>query len=196
LAGPCIIIFGGKGEKGKVFRDLHALDPAKMLWLQGPEGGGAPTARYGHSANLVGGSKMYVFGGTNGAQYFNDLYILDLENNAWNKAETTGPAPCPREGHAAILVGTNLVVHGGFYFDEATYKKETKKYGSFLQGCYLNDIRVLDTESLLWSRLRVSGTPPEPRSGHTLDLSESDIVMFGGWTHKSNMREYALLKLN
>jgi len=160
-----------------------------MLWLQGPEGGGAPTARYGHTANLVGGSKMYVFGGTNGLAYYNDLYILDLENNAWNKAETTGPAPCPREGHAAILVGTNLVVHGGFNFDEPTYKKENKKYGSYLQGCYLNDIRVLDTESLLWSRLRVSGTPPEPRSGHTLDLSESDIVMFGGWTHKSNVRE-------
>ena len=90
LAGPCIIIFGGKGEKGKVFRDLHALDPAKMLWLQGPEGGGAPTARYGHTANLVGGSKMYVFGGTNGSTYYNDLYILDLENNAWKKADTTG----------------------------------------------------------------------------------------------------------
>ena len=33
---------------------------------------------------------MYVFGGSNGAAYFNDLYILDLENNAWTKADTTG----------------------------------------------------------------------------------------------------------
>jgi hypothetical protein len=86
-------------------------------------------------------------------------------------------------------VGTNLVVQGGFYFDEATYKHESKKYGNFVQGCYLNDIRVLDTETFLWSRLRVSGTPPEPRYGHTLDLSESDIVMFGGWTRRSNVRE-------
>ena len=32
LAGSRIIIFGGKGEKGKVFRDLHALDPVTMTW--------------------------------------------------------------------------------------------------------------------------------------------------------------------
>ena len=135
---------------------------------------------------------MYVFGGTNGQSYYNDLYILDLENNAWTKAETSGPAPSPREGHSAILVGSNLVIHGGFFFDEASYKKEHKKYGTVLQNCYLSDIRVLDTEALLWSRLRVSGAPPEPRYGHTLDLSEGDIVMFGGWTHKSNLREYLL----
>lgn len=70
-------------------------------------------------------------------------------------------------------------------------KIESKKYGNYLQGCYLSDIRVLDTETLLWSRLRVSGAPPEPRYGHTLDLSESDIVMFGGWTFKSNLRDQA-----
>ncbi len=55
LAGSRIIIFGGKGEKGKVFRDLHALDPVTMTWYQGPEGSGSPSARFGHSANLVGG---------------------------------------------------------------------------------------------------------------------------------------------
>jgi len=32
LAGSRIIIFGGKGSKGHVFRDLHALDPVTMTW--------------------------------------------------------------------------------------------------------------------------------------------------------------------
>lgn len=68
---------------------------------------------------------MYIFGGTNGKTYYNDLHILDLENNSWIKAESSGPAPSPREGHAAILVGSNLVIHGGFYYDEAAYKKES-----------------------------------------------------------------------
>lgn len=45
LAGSRILIFGGKGQgKNTVFRDLHALDPVKMTWYQGPDGAGAPTA--------------------------------------------------------------------------------------------------------------------------------------------------------
>jgi len=47
---------------------------------------------------------------------------------------------------------------------------------------------VLDTSTLTWSRLRVSGTPPIPRFGHTLNLSGSDLVMFGGWSHISGDR--------
>lgn len=34
LAGSRIVIFGGKGEKKTVFRDLHALDPVTMTWYQ------------------------------------------------------------------------------------------------------------------------------------------------------------------
>lgn len=84
LAGSRIIIFGGKGSKC-VFRDLHALDPVTMTWYQGPEGGGAPSARFDHSSNLVGGTKMIVFGGWNGSEFFNDVYVLDLEIMAWSK---------------------------------------------------------------------------------------------------------------
>ena len=82
LAGSRIIVFGGKGAKGVVHRDLHALDPVTMTWYQGPEGGGAP--------NLVGGTKMFVFGGWNGTDFFNDIFILDLEIMAWSKPNCTG----------------------------------------------------------------------------------------------------------
>ena len=45
-----------------------------------------------------------------------------------------------------------------------------------LKNCYLNDLRILDTETFVWSRLRVSGTPPNPRYGHTASISGPDIV--------------------
>jgi len=100
-----------------------------------------------------------------------------------------GPAPSPRKGHCAILIGSNLVVHGGFWFNEERMKKAgSKNYGVAMQECYLNDIRVLDTENYVWSRLRVSGSPPEHRMGHTMDVSGSDIVMFGGWSKTSGSR--------
>ena len=121
LAGSRIIIFGGKGPLN-VLRDLHALDPVTMTWYQGPEGGGAPSARFDHSANLVGGTKMIVFGGWNGTDFFNDVYALDLEIMAWSKPNTSGPAPSPRKGHCSILIGTNLVIHGGFWFSDENMK--------------------------------------------------------------------------
>mmetsp|Transcript_32641 Transcript_32641/g.29515 ORF Transcript_32641/g.29515 Transcript_32641/m.29515 type:complete len:95 (-) Transcript_32641:576-860(-) len=93
-----------------VYRDLHALDPQTMTWYQGPEGSGSPSARYGHSATLVGGSKMLIFGGSDGKNYFNDLYVLDLEIMAWSQPKCTGPAPSKRMGHTAMQIGTNLVI--------------------------------------------------------------------------------------
>ena len=59
-----------------------------MTWYQGPEGGGAPSSRFEHTANLVGGTKMIFFGGWNGNDFFNDVYVLDLEIMAWSKPST------------------------------------------------------------------------------------------------------------
>lgn len=68
--------------------------------------------------------------------------------------------------------------------------KTNTKHGTHLRNCYLNDLRILDTENFIWSRLRVSGTPPLPRYGHTSNISGSDIVVFGGWSVNSGARGY------
>jgi hypothetical protein len=48
----------------------------------------------------------------------------------------------------------------------------------------------LDTDNFIWSRLRVSGTPPAPRYSHSANISGPDIVYFGGWTFTSGDRGY------
>ena len=48
-------------------------------------------------------------------------------------------------GHTAIQVGTNMIVQGGFAFDEDKQKGADFRQGTQLQACYLNDIRILDT---------------------------------------------------
>lgn len=47
-----------------------------MMWYRPTVKGDAPASRSFHSATLVG-SKLYVFGGSNDSQYFNDLFIFD-----------------------------------------------------------------------------------------------------------------------
>ena len=53
------------------------------------------------------------------------------------------------------------------------------KQGTALQECYLNEIRrVLDTETFIWVRLRVSGIPHKHRFGNTMDVSGNDPQEF------------------
>ena len=47
---------------------------------------------------------------------------------------------------------------------------------------------ILDTDTFTWSRLRVSGTPPNPRYSPSANISGPDIVFFGGWTNTSGDR--------
>ena len=109
---------------------------------------------------------------------------------AWSKPECQGPVPVGRSGHVAIQVGNNLIIQGGFRFDEEEQIKSGFRQGSQLKSCYLNDIRIFDINTYTWSRLRVSGTPPLPRYGHTANISGSDILFFGGWSYNSGNKKY------
>jgi len=39
---------------------------------------------------------MLIFAGWNGSDFYNDLFVLDLEVMAWAKPNPTGPVPSPR----------------------------------------------------------------------------------------------------
>eukprot|EP00828_Plagiopyla_frontata_P027571 TRINITY_DN3579_c0_g1_i1.p2 TRINITY_DN3579_c0_g1~~TRINITY_DN3579_c0_g1_i1.p2 ORF type:complete len:112 (-),score=21.64 TRINITY_DN3579_c0_g1_i1:27-362(-) len=85
-------VYKRQGQNLTVFRDLHALDPVTMCWYQGPEGSGSPSARFGHSASLVNGTKMLIFAGWNGNDFYNDLFVLDLDCLLY-----TSPSPRDRQ---------------------------------------------------------------------------------------------------
>lgn len=51
---------------------------ARMAWLPRPTQGFPFCARYAHSAVCaVDGTIIYIFGGSNGNETFNDLYTVD-----------------------------------------------------------------------------------------------------------------------
>ena len=50
-------------------------------------------------------------------------------------------------GHVSSVVGTNILIQGGFFYDHS--KAADGKMGSKLKDCYLNDLRVLDTETFV-----------------------------------------------
>lgn len=106
---------------------------------------------------------------------------------SWSKPDIKGPVPSPRSGHCAINIKNAILIHGGFCFSE-DYFYEKEKFGTKLKNFYFNDMRLLDTEKMSWIRFSVSGTPPKPRFGHSLNISGSNLIMFGGWAWDSGNR--------
>jgi hypothetical protein len=60
------------------------------------------------------GRRLYLFGGHDGAGPVGDVRYLEVDRMAWSEIAPAGPAPEPREGHAAAVVGGKyLLVAGG-----------------------------------------------------------------------------------
>lgn len=80
--------------------------------------------------------------------------------------------PCGRFGHSLALVHDGRIL----LFGGSTI---TPSKGS---PDYLDDLRELDTESLVWTRSRTNGKGPSARYYHTATvLDGSHMVIYGGW---------------
>ncbi|KAI0125198.1 hypothetical protein BJ170DRAFT_585366 [Xylariales sp. AK1849] len=175
IIGSKIYIFGGQVE-GYFMNDLAAFD---LNQLQMPNNRweilientdpvpGAkpkvPPARTNHSV-ITYNDKMYLFGGTNGFQWFNDVWCYDPAVNTWEQLECIGYIPVPREGHAACLVDDVMYIFGG----------RTE------EGADLGDLAAFRIASRRWYTFQNMGPSPSSRSGHSMTAVGKSIVVVGG----------------
>jgi hypothetical protein len=82
--------------------------------------------------------KVLVVGGYSLGQSRNDVVELDVPTLTWTTLTTFGAKPAERQGMAAIVHGSRLVMAGGCDYS--------------LQTCY-SDLYALDVESLVWTRI-------------------------------------------
>lgn len=104
------------------------------------------------------------FGGTNGFQWFNDVWCYDPAVNAWTQLDCIGYIPAPREGHAAALVDDVMYVFGG----------RTN------EGSDLGDLAAFRISTRRWYTFQNMGPSPSPRSGHSMTTVGKSIVVLGG----------------
>ena len=81
------------------------------MFVEGP----APAGRGTGQILAVHHENIFVFGGTAGSKYLNDLHIYNSRSRTW--ADVTkhvdGTKPSPRYGHAFIAASEKLFVFGG-----------------------------------------------------------------------------------
>lgn len=172
LLGSRMFIFGGKGPRDTNYKDVYYLDLVNWVWVAVDTVSTGPASRFYHASELVG-KKIVIHGGWNGTEVFDDIWIFNTDTFAWMQPRTAGFAPTARYGHSMTLVEDGrLMMFGGVSFD-------AHKHGI---PSYNDDVRQLDTETMIWSRPRVGGHTPTGRFGHSSVLIDDGcIVMFGGW---------------
>ncbi|CAL1407687.1 unnamed protein product [Linum trigynum] len=168
IGGSKMVIFGGSGEgESNYLNDLHVLDLERMVWVAPEVKGEVPVPRDSHCAVEIGESsnKLLVFGGDRGDRYHGDVDLFDMDSLTWSKLVVDGCSPGVRAGHAAVSIGTKVLVIGGVGDKN-----------------YYNDVWVLDTaNSCSWTRLDVCGHhQPQGRFSHTAVVTPFDIVVYGG----------------
>jgi host cell factor len=176
LIGKEWFIFGGRGAKGKHFKDMWRLDMSKgtFRWDRVSSATAPPAARMGHAQVLIG-DKIVIFGGYDERQTYGDLWVFDSSAMTWLRPRTAGRPPSPRYNHTMeLLPDGRIIVFAGYH----TVAKKGSEY--------LQDIRELDTETMVWSRPRVVGEFPEKRMQHRTCMMGRQMVMFGGWTGVKN----------
>ncbi|KAK8465893.1 hypothetical protein PHAVU_009G202800 [Phaseolus vulgaris] len=89
----------------------------------------------------------------------------------WMRAITSGTPPSPRDSHTCSSWKNKLIVAGGE--DEQDY--------------YLSDVHVLDTDTLIWSKVCTSSQSLPPRAGHCTVSFGKYLFVFGGFTEAQSL---------
>nr|POE81500.1 ring finger protein b [Quercus suber] len=163
-----VVVFGGLVDK-KFLSDIVVYDVDNKLWFQpectgsGSEDQVCPSPRAFHIAVAID-CHMFIFGGRYGSKRLGDFWVLDTDIWQWSELTSFGDLPSPRDFAAASAIGNRKIV----------------MYGGWDGKRWLSDVYVLDTISLEWMELSVSGSLPPPRCGHTATMVEKRLLVYGG----------------
>ncbi|KAI1106168.1 galactose oxidase [Jackrogersella minutella] len=186
-----IYMFGG-GDGVRALNDIWRLDVTdshKMSWklvsspspTSGANGGtpvkdtSRPKARGYHTANMVG-SKLIIYGGSDGGECFNDVWVYDVDTHVWKSVQI--PTTFRRLSHTSTIVGSYLFVIGGHDGNE-----------------YSNDVLLLNLVTMTWDKRRVYGLPPSGRGYHGTVLHDSRLVVIGGFDGSEVFSDVWILEL-
>lgn len=182
-------IFGGN-HNGRYLNDLQALDLRSWTWskvevkasteTESPSPViAAPCA--GHSLIPWEGNKLIsIAGHTKDPSETIQVKAFDLQTSTWSTMKTYGKPPVSRGGQSVTLVGTSLVIFGGQDANRSL----------------LNDLHILDLETMTWDEIDALGAPPSPRSDHAAAVhADRYLLIFGGGSHATCFNDLHVLDL-
>ncbi|KMZ67357.1 Acyl-CoA-binding domain-containing protein [Zostera marina] len=108
------------------------------------------------------------------------VWTIDPTTDNCVAVKTSGKIPIARGGQSVTLVGSKLIMFGG----EDNRRK------------VLNDIHILDLETMSWDAIETSKNTPGPRFDHTASSYEDRyLLIFGGSSHSACFSDLHILDL-
>eukprot|EP01018_Ginkgo_biloba_P021257 Gb_15145 [translate_table: standard] len=184
----------GGNHNGRYLNDVQVLDLKTMTWskvepkvdLDSPSSMHAglqallpPSA--GHSLIRWGNKLLAVAGHTKDPSDIVTVRAFDTQTYTWSILKSYGKAPVARGGQSVTLVGSSLIMFGG---------EDSRRR-------LLNDLNILDLETMTWDAIEAVGTPPAPRSDHTAAVHvDRYLLIFGGGSHSTCFNDLHVLDLH
>ncbi|XP_047342337.1 acyl-CoA-binding domain-containing protein 4-like [Impatiens glandulifera] len=184
------LYISGGSRNGRYLSDVHVFDLQTLSWSSPPltvefnaEAKSLQEnlpAASGHSMIKWRNRLLLVGGHSKNASDTLKVWFIDLESLQCGVLETSGKVPASRGGQSVSLVGSRLIMFGG----------EGKKQQ------LLNDVHVLDLETLTWEVLETVQAPPTPRFDHAAAVhSDRYLLIFGGCSHSIFYNDLHVLDL-
>jgi N-acetylneuraminic acid mutarotase len=190
--GRQVILFGGwdgTSELDDTWCFVQKLDSWTLLEPAGER----PLARDGAAMTYDEITrKVYLFGGWDGTDLFNDLWAFDPVATTWTQLSPAGAAPPARTAHCMVYDAKNGV--------------ELLFCGRTEASVDLNDLWAYDPAANTWTELEPGGSPLSVREGAGMvyDAKNLRALVFGGaignesflddtWAYYSNTNEWVEL---
>ncbi|XP_015876662.2 acyl-CoA-binding domain-containing protein 6 [Ziziphus jujuba] len=185
------LYISGGSRNGRYLSDVQVLDLRNLVWSDIKLKPNADKLEENNSQEVLSpicshnmvrwGNKLLLLGGLS-KKLSNEIIVwsIDLETNVCGILETSGKVPISRGGNSTTLVSSRLILFGG--------EDRSRRL--------LNDVNVLDLETMTWDVMETMQTPPAPRFDHTAALhAERYLFIFGGCSNISIFSDLHVLDL-
>jgi hypothetical protein len=152
-----------------------------------PTGPYFPVGRYFHSQSGVG-DHAYVFGGTDGSNFFSDTFRYSINKVSVDLVAEDGSGPSERAGHCSVYL--HAATKSVNLPDNRTVTVILRNttlfvFGGFDGTNFLNDVWLLDLSTGLWAQAPAGDNVPSGRAHHTCAVltngEEYQVAVFGGF---------------
>lgn len=150
--GKLLVLFGGVSKSpatDTIGCEVAVLNADTNVWDK-PTSARLLTNLQGHTAVVVGRTKIMSFGGIKNDNPTAEVAVFNTDTLKWMSPQVKGvERPVARSGHACTSIREKMFVFGGITTD----------------GTLLNDLWSFDLDSLSWTYITCFGSKPSPRHG-------------------------------
>ncbi|KAL8533202.1 hypothetical protein ACS0TY_009448 [Phlomoides rotata] len=184
-----LYVIGGT-RNGRYLSDFQVLDLENLIWstiklnMEAPDKDGTELevfpATSGHSMIVWEKRLILLAGLTKNSTDRVTVRFIDLESYNCGAVQTFGNIPVARSGQSVTPFGSKVIMFGG--------EDRNRRL--------LNDVHVLDLETMTWSAVDTTQTPPTARFDHASALhAERYLFVFGGCSHSVFFNDLHVLDL-